>query len=458
MYKQLFHKMEKTIQNQSGPKVSQIANLFQRKPVELTSEVIKENQSPATTVVRTESHAARFNNARALFEKLGEGRVTTSAALSITMSHSNSRDELSKDLSPDRENGRSPSPKRKHAPFANNNIINGVTKIHNISRIKMEKPEKPEKPERKFNSKELIEKQKNWTSHFSKTRSSKFNGDQMRCDIIRTVPGTGIIPGANQPVSRNSSFDGTSPQSPTRAPPSPPKRHTPPPPPDTKPRSSSKLNYNNNTNSNNNNINNINNYDNNNINHISPTKYPAIPNNKPDVTFVNSTNNNNINNIHNINNNNSNNNIKIINDKSKHMIETIITTKSDELPEKIRKRSLDLIEEPQQLQQHSARNGKYIPENESVVRKNSVERDNSEVISPARAISSSPSPSPGVSASSEPSSPIYTEDEKQENESTEKADYFDEIMEIEGECTPSIIIFNPIFRVFRELPLLMYAK
>lgn len=35
-----------------------------------------------------------------------------------------------------------------------------------------EKPAKPEKPERRPNSRELIEKQRNWTSHFSKTRSS----------------------------------------------------------------------------------------------------------------------------------------------------------------------------------------------------------------------------------------------------------------------------------------------
>ena len=40
-----------------------------------------------------------------------------------------------------------------------------------------ERPEKPEKPERRLNSKELIEKQKNWTSHFSKTRPSRYNSD-----------------------------------------------------------------------------------------------------------------------------------------------------------------------------------------------------------------------------------------------------------------------------------------
>lgn len=43
-----------------------------------------------------------------------------------------------------------------------------------------DRPEKPEKPERRLNSKELIEKQKNWTSHFSKTRPSRYNSDPNR--------------------------------------------------------------------------------------------------------------------------------------------------------------------------------------------------------------------------------------------------------------------------------------
>lgn len=40
--------------------------------------------------------------------------------------------------------------------------VNGVYGKHDKS--------KPEKPERKLNSKELIEKQRNWTSHFSKAK------------------------------------------------------------------------------------------------------------------------------------------------------------------------------------------------------------------------------------------------------------------------------------------------
>jgi len=68
-----------------GSKVSAIANIFQSKPQldnlrtnNILSDGFKEpavplKESPTqVTVVRTESHVARFNNARALFEKLGE--------------------------------------------------------------------------------------------------------------------------------------------------------------------------------------------------------------------------------------------------------------------------------------------------------------------------------------------------------------------------------------------------
>lgn len=48
-----------------------------------------------------------------------------------------------------------------------------------------DRPEKPEKPERRLNSKELIEKQKNWTSHFSKARPSRYNSDPNR-SIVQT--------------------------------------------------------------------------------------------------------------------------------------------------------------------------------------------------------------------------------------------------------------------------------
>lgn len=73
----------------AGTKVSAIANIFQSKPqhdaghhhhrpTTIHPDGFKEPAAPLkdsptqVTVVRTESHVARFNNARALFEKLGE--------------------------------------------------------------------------------------------------------------------------------------------------------------------------------------------------------------------------------------------------------------------------------------------------------------------------------------------------------------------------------------------------
>lgn len=48
-----------------------------------------------------------------------------------------------------------------------------------------DRPERPEKPERRPNSKELIEKQRNWTSHFSKTRPNRYNSDPNR-SLVQT--------------------------------------------------------------------------------------------------------------------------------------------------------------------------------------------------------------------------------------------------------------------------------
>lgn len=412
------HKMDKSsaANAASGPKVSQIANLFQRKPVELAPEVsakeVVSHPSPTATVVRTESHAARFNNARALFEKLGEGRVNRPPPFSIKMSHSSSKEDNLSEVGS--EHDRSPSPKRRH-----HSITNGIGKLDsnrilNQSRLKSEKPEKPEKPERKFNSRELIEKQKNWTSHFSKTRTTKVGSDFNRCDIIRTVPGTGIIPGGSNvssitPATPNgeacvqSSKEVSRParveapvqhrlQSPSEPPPSPPKRQTPPPPPPEKgPRNIRQNSF------------------------PSPTKLPpAVPPHAIDPSTLSPT--------------------KISPEKLKSPLRQaepppptipsslppvapLRSNKSvDEPPEKgIRKKSLET-----NLDEQTTRQFKY-PELGGL-RRQSTEKDSgtSGLTSPAHAISSSPSP--GASASSGPSSPIHTEDEKQENEPTEKAD------------------------------------
>lgn len=174
----------------AGPKVSQIANIFQKRPQEPPPDIpTKDAPLQGSGVVRTESHAARFNHARALFERLGEGKVNISGGFSIRKS--NSRDDNLKDIpSPDKSDP--PSPRIKYVKISNGVSKIDANKIHNVSRIKIEKPEKPEKPERKFNSRELIEKQKNWTSHFSKSKTNKTLGEFNRCDIIR-APTSGVM-------------------------------------------------------------------------------------------------------------------------------------------------------------------------------------------------------------------------------------------------------------------------
>jgi neurabin len=314
--------MDKSNGQNHGQKVSQIANIFQRKAL---SEDHKDNA--ATPVVRTESHAARFNNARALFERLGESRINRPSSFSIK--HSTSKDDNLKDPSPERQ--RSPSPKK----FNGIGKIEGVGIIQNVSRIKSEKPEKPEKPERKFNSKELIEKQKNWTSHFTKSKSVTSSSASARCDIIRAVPGYNAevikTPESVKEIktTRSASIESASP-------PSPSKRQSIPTPPEIKPRTTSRSNS-----------------------ITSPQKLPDV-------------------------------------------------TKVDENQSSIRKKSLDFSD---QQQIHS--------NNNSVDNRRLSSDKESSLASPAHIISSTPSP---AASSSGPSSPVHTEDEKQENESNEKTD------------------------------------
>ncbi|XP_055688680.1 uncharacterized protein LOC129793094 isoform X13 [Lutzomyia longipalpis] len=344
--------MEKGINPAAGPKVSQIANIFQRKPIEVSPQMEepKETQTPVS-VVRTESHAARFNNARALFEKLGVENRVPRPTFSVKVPHSNSREENLNEMSPERTRGFPTA-----ATCGSGTITNGVskidtTKIHNVSRLKStEKPEKPEKPERKFNSRELIEKQKNWTSHFSKTRTTRYNSDPNRCDIIRTVPGTTLISAEvlkEQPAQVTRS---TVPEAPRY--------------PDIKPRFTRPTSV------------------------SSPTRCPSIGQmyksppaspGGPNVTNVQAT-----------------------SSPARSKIK-------DDIPEKRRKKSTDLVIEPP-----------LPPEPEATVMNTSNESD---VISPACGLSSTSSPV--ASASSGPTSPIHTEDEKQENESNEKLDKLD---------------------------------
>ncbi|XP_043284871.1 uncharacterized protein Spn isoform X2 [Venturia canescens] len=224
----------------AGSKVSQIANIFQSKPqlenlghrTTIINDGFKEppvplKESPTqVTVVRTESHVARFNNARALFEKLGEenkpirplDRIAKPTNLHGLRSRSSSANSGSGCTSPARSpRPRSPSPPggcRDHlsnwsasVPTLNaerhfeNGHLHGQENVAERLKPRVgfskfeknygkenrldERPERPEKPERRLNSKELIEKQKNWTSHFSKTRPSRYNSDPNRT-IVQT--------------------------------------------------------------------------------------------------------------------------------------------------------------------------------------------------------------------------------------------------------------------------------
>lgn len=304
--------------NVPGPKVSQMANLFQKKQDEEDEKVASGN-----AVVRTESHAARFNNARALFERLGESRVNRPASFSLK--HSTSKDDNLKDPSPERE--RTPSPPKKKG-YTNGISKNEIGMIQNVSRIKTEKPEKPEKPERKFNSKELIEKQKNWTSHFSKPRPIPAPGIN-RCDIIRTVPGTGVICNTDIAKTQEQTRDAKpSRSSSIELPSSPTNQKHSPIPPEVKPRTTSRSSS-----------------------LSSPTKSPLpnLPGSK---------------------------------------------SSPQRQPDGIESQSL-----PPEIS----------------CRRYSSDRESNSLNSPAHALSSNAS-------SSGPSSPVHTEDEKQENESNEKTD------------------------------------
>lgn len=177
--------MEEIKKRQSGTKVSKIANIFQGMPSREDEEV----RGSDVTGVRTESHLARFNNARALFEKLGEENrgfrieKSPSAAASFAGTRgvtppapARSRSSSAGSVSPPR---RIVTPTPMPPPAVNGDrIANGAAQPP----PKPAKPSvlpKPEKPDRRFN-KELIEKQRNWTAHFNKSRQSR--NDETKLD------------------------------------------------------------------------------------------------------------------------------------------------------------------------------------------------------------------------------------------------------------------------------------
>lgn len=258
---------------QTSSKVSQIANIFQgmapsrdcQGPEVGNGVSAVAGTGAQVSVVRTESHLARFNNARALFEKLGEEnrplhRVEKSpsggglAGLS-GRSRSSSAGSRAGKLS----RSPSPPPKPDLVPHHNHNsnvendrningnvdsnttsfrtakadyrIIanaNGTAKDVNRLGKPLILPKKPEKPERKFNSKELIEKQRNWTSHFSKARTVRAAGDNTRSEAKNVaIASKEDRPSVRSPVRDEAGGI----NSPIRSPPM-----SPPPPPSTPPR------------------------------------------------------------------------------------------------------------------------------------------------------------------------------------------------------------------------------
>lgn len=176
--------MEECKKRAQGTKVSKIANIFQGMP----SRDDEDMRGSDVTVVRTESHLARFNNARALFEKLGEENrnfrieKSPSAAASFAGTRgvlpvipARSRSSSAGSVSPTRNNAQAQS---APAPVVNGDrLSNGAAQQPPPKPAKPSVLPKPEKPDRRFN-KELIEKQRNWTSHFNKSRPHKYDPEQ----------------------------------------------------------------------------------------------------------------------------------------------------------------------------------------------------------------------------------------------------------------------------------------
>ncbi|KAH8274982.1 hypothetical protein KR018_005143 [Drosophila ironensis] len=482
--------MEKPMQHAPGPaavgKVSQIANIFQRKPIEIQpveqlSAVAAAHAAAAAAAaaaahnsgappVRTESHSARFNNARALFEKLG---VESNSNVSARLLRSGSREDNlcdGSDRSSSRSSDRSQSPPKRRTPFpsgvslVHNNNNNGaavapngapalsnskyiaaesgtpggVTKFpqHNLSRLKSSGEEtsaaavppagsvsalfassgggdKPEKPERKFNSRELIEKQKKWTSHFTKTKTTRTHSDLNRCDIIRTVPGTGLImdsekvakPAMEPPQQQGQQAVNSSPSPPVRsqAPPeikprsgkigSPVKSPPLPPIPAVKPKNVSPVKFN--------------------PERLrqSPTKTadqspPPPPAKSAAVTAAMQR--------------------SLLQEQQQELLRNSSGDAAPIPPEKPRKKSVDLIEEAPAVANCSTPSSCTSPTGSSYKRGSLDGGAGGQSSFPGNGLSgstnSAASGSPVASVSSGPSSPVHTEDEKQENESTEKSE------------------------------------
>ncbi|XP_031768701.2 uncharacterized protein LOC113521486 isoform X3 [Galleria mellonella] len=170
--------MEECKKRHTGTKVSKIANIFQGMP----SKEDEEMRGSDVTVVRTESHLARFNNARALFEKLGEEnrgfRIEKSPSAAASFAGTRGVTPPAPARSRSSSAGSVSPPRRIVTPtpivtttLNGDRLSNGATQPP-PKPIKPSVLPKPDKPDRRFN-KELIEKQKNWTAHFNKVRPAR---------------------------------------------------------------------------------------------------------------------------------------------------------------------------------------------------------------------------------------------------------------------------------------------
>lgn len=145
----------------------------------MPSKEEEEMRGADVTVVRTESHLARFNNARALFEKLGEEnrgfRIEKSPSAAASFAGTRGIPPSAPTRSRSSSAGSVSPPRRIVTPTpASTPAVNGDRLANGVSQpppkpIKPSVLPKPEKPDRRFN-KELIEKQRNWTAHFNKSR------------------------------------------------------------------------------------------------------------------------------------------------------------------------------------------------------------------------------------------------------------------------------------------------
>ncbi|KAF4517196.1 hypothetical protein B566_EDAN007903 [Ephemera danica] len=170
--------MAPTGSGRPASKVSQIANIFTQPPVEVVTTAtptVTTNMAPTGAAARSESHASSFEIRNPCIQKLGEqdGRPVVPCKADKLVVNT----QLLRNI-PRSTNGHAVDPPPIQPPTPPAKII---------------PPAKPPKPERKFSSKELIEKQRNWTAHF-KNRTASPRGEKPQPPPTRPVIPPPITP------------------------------------------------------------------------------------------------------------------------------------------------------------------------------------------------------------------------------------------------------------------------